>query len=321
MLGARVEAYRTQTFEGSVYSAYRTDYRDFVAGVDAVLDHCPWNNTEIGFIAERRLAGFLNGQNGANRGVIYGRYVFDYSDSLYLPPFHYVEAFATVTDNMLPYARETLPGAERYKHQAMSGLHYHLNYLTPYWDAEGGFQFDGSYLSGVEVPGESDTVEGAHLVTAQLSWVWAVPDGLGWLSETRFAFRAYGAAGFPSNVQYFAMGGGELFRGFDLSQRQGSRVWVGSVEWRVPIARHLTWDFCDHAFGLRGIYAAAFCDVGSVYLSNQSLGGVADAVGAGLRLDMAWVSFVERTILRLDVAKTVNADTPWQIWFGLEHPF
>jgi hypothetical protein len=48
---------------------------------------------------------------------------------------------------------------------------------------------------------------------------------------------------------------------------------------------------------------------------------VAHGVGAGLRLDLAWFSFVERTILRLDVAKAVNADTPVQVWFGVQHPF
>src|SRR5437588_11034101 len=114
-------------------------------------------------------------------------------------------------------------------------------------------------------------------LTAQLAWVNCLPDGLGWLSDTRLAFRIFGGAGFPGQVQYFALGGGELFRGFDLAQRQGSRIWVGSVEWRLPLLRHLTWDCCDHALGLRNVYAAAFCDVGGVRLNGQALGGVAEA--------------------------------------------
>jgi hypothetical protein len=40
-----------------------------------------------------------------------------------------------------------------------------------------------------------------------------------------------------------------------------------------------------------------------------------------LLLDLAWCTFVERTILRFDAAKTVNADTPPQFWVALEHPF
>ena len=45
------------------------------------------------------------------------------------------------------------------------------------------------------------------------------------------------------------------------------------------------------------------------------------AVGGGLRLDVALFSFVERITLRFDVAKTVNANTPVQFWFGIQHPF
>jgi hypothetical protein len=61
--------------------------------------------------------------------------------------------------------------------------------------------------------------------------------------------------------------------------------------------------------------------VGSAYVAGKQIGDVAHAVGAGLRLDVAWFSFVERTILRLDVAKTVNDGTPVQVWLGVQHPF
>jgi hemolysin activation/secretion protein len=117
------------------------------------------------------------------------------------------------------------------------------------------------------------------------------------------------------------MGGAELFRGFDLAQRQGSLVWVGSLEWRVPVATGLNCDLLDHSAGLRNIYAAAFYDVGDAYLRGHPLGDVAHAVGGGLRFDVAWFGFIERTILRVDIAKTLNASTPLQVWVGVQHPF
>src|SRR5262249_10572046 len=141
-IGLRAGAYRTQQFEGGVYAAYRTDYRDVVTGVDAVLQHWPWVHKEGGFVAERRLAGTLRREEQANRGVFYGAYVLDDGDSLHLPPFQYVEAFTTLQDDQLPFARETVPGAVRFQHQVMAGLHYHINSLTPYWDPEGGFSAD-----------------------------------------------------------------------------------------------------------------------------------------------------------------------------------
>jgi hypothetical protein len=329
--GLRAGAYRTASFEGGVYTAYRTDYRDFVTGVDAVFDHWPWPHTEAGFVFERRLAGTLRGESEANRGVAYGRYVIDYGDSLYLPPFQYVEGFTTIQDDLLPFARETVPGSARFRHQGMGGIHYHINYLTPYWNPEGGFSADLSYAAGLVLPGvnngDNNTprqlfgIDGSHQLLGQATYVQSLPDGLGWFSDTVLAFRIYGAFGLPNNVQYFALGGSELFRGFDLAQRQGSSLWVGSLEWRFPVIRNLDWSCFDHALSLRGIFAAAFCDVGDVYLRGQSVGGIAEAVGAGLRLDVSWFTFVERTIFRLDAAKTVNSTAPMQIWAGIEHPF
>lgn len=321
MFGARAGVYRTQWFEGGVYTAYRTNYRDVVVGADAVWPHWPNDHMEFGIIAERRLSGLLQGEERANRGVAYSRYIFDFGDSLYLPPFHYVEAFGTVTDNMLPVARETVPGAERFRHQALAGIHHHINYLTPYWDAEGGFQMDTSVLTGVQVPGVHEAVHGAHMITSQLAWVQSMPDGWGYLSDTRWAFRLFGAAGLPSNVEFFSMGGSELFRGFDLAQRQGSIVWVGSVEWRVPLLTHLNWNVCDRAVGLRNVYGALFSDTGATYARGQTVGNVAEALGVGLRLDMSWFTFVERTIFRFDMAKAINVNTPMQFWMGVEHPF
>ena len=39
MVGFRAAAYRTQEFDGGVYAAYRTDYRDLVVGADALWAH------------------------------------------------------------------------------------------------------------------------------------------------------------------------------------------------------------------------------------------------------------------------------------------
>jgi hypothetical protein len=89
----------------------------------------------------------------------------------------------------------------------------------------------------------------------------------------------------------------------------------------VPLVRGLSWDVIDHAAGLRNIYAAAFYDVGDAYVAGHPVGDVAHAVGAGLRLDVSWFGFVERTILRVDVAKTINDSSPVQVWVGVQQPF
>lgn len=336
MLGARLGAYRTQDFSGGLYAAYRYDFRDVVVGVDALWDHWPGDHFQVGLNAEKRLVTLYKGNQDAYRAVGFGRYIFNYGDSLYLPPMHYIENYATYQENFLPFARaQGAPGGERPNSYEAGGLHYRLDYRTPYWDAEGGFLLDLLYEGGVA---QLVRNQGMHKFAAEFATVKYLPDltewlegtprlqetlrpALQWLAETRLAVRAYGAMGLPLRGEWFTLGGDRLVRGFDLAERQGSALWVGSVEWRVPLAKGLTWSACDHIAGLRNIYAAAFYDGGDIVSMGHTLGPVAHSIGAGLRLDVSWFAFVERTMIRLDLAKVVNVEAPVQVWLGVQHPF
>jgi hypothetical protein len=317
MAGLRLGVYRTQQFSGGVYAAYRTDYRDLAVGADGLWDHWPWSHTQVGFNAERSLMS-LDDSHYNDRGVVFGRYVFNYGSSFYLPPMQYLEAFGAVQNNDLPVPRYPVPGAERFDHASALGVHYHMDYLTPYWDPEAGFRLDATYAFGIPIWGNHESF---NRLSGQISAVKGLPDGLGWLSETRIAARLYGAVGLPDQGQYFSLGGGGLFRGFDLGERQGSMVWIGSVEWLYPIVTGLTWDCLDHALGLRNISGVMFYDAGNAYLRGHELGDIAHAVGGGLCFDVAWFSLVERTTIRLDVAQTLNAHSPPQFNFYFQHPF
>ncbi len=320
MIGARVGAYRTQEFDGGVYAAYRTDYRDIVVGADGLWSHWPGSPWQIGFNVEERLLTFYDGENNALRGVAYARYVKEYGDSLYLPPMEFIDLFAEYQDDFLPFVRDVPPGGERFQHATTAGLHYHLDYRTPYWDPEGGFMVDATYETGYAEVGGPQSM---NLAFGQVSAVKYLPDltkyvdgapsCLSWtrpvleyLADSRLALRLYGGMGLPTKGEFFTLGGGSLFRGYDQSQREGSAVWVGTAELRMPLAKGLHLDCCDHIVGLRNVYGALFYDVGDAYTLSRSVGPVAQAVGAGLRFDMA---------------KTVNDDTPVQFWFGVQYPF
>jgi len=331
MLGVRAGAYRVQEFTGGVYAGYRTNFRDVVCGVDGTWDHWPWPRSQSGVILERRIAESNSGDPTAQRAVLWNRYIFHYGSSMYLPPIHFLEGFAQYSDNFLPYPTQPIPNGVRYDRTTTLGLHYRLNTMTPYWDPEGGFQVDAWYEGGVA---QQPSSVGLHKLSGLFSYVQSLPplgrwlEGMplvkraaDWLSDSRFVFRIYGATASPAQGEFFSMGGSELFRGFDLAQRQGSEIWVGSVEWRVPLARRVDLDACDHVIRLRNAYAALFYDVGDAYINNQSVGSVAHGVGVGLRLDVAWFSFIERTTIRLDFAKAVNQDSGMQVWFGINHPF
>jgi outer membrane protein assembly factor BamA len=273
----------------------------------------------VGFNIERSLGDINQDNMTGSRGVLFGRYVFQYSSSLYLPPMHYVEAFTAIQDHALPTPGETVPGADHFDHQTSVGIHYHLDLLTPYWDPESGFRLDASYQTGIPILGDQRAF---NRVDGQFSFVRNLPEWTGpFLSESRLAARIYGAAALPTDGQFYTLGGANLFRGYDTSQRQGSDVWVASVEWRFPIVRRVEWDICDHTVGIRNIYGAAFYDVGNAYLQGHEVGPVAHAIGGGLRVDLAWLSIIERTTLRLDVAQALDCHSPVQFWFGIQHPF
>ncbi len=317
MAGIRAGVYRTQQYNGGVYAAYRTDYQDMAVGVDGLWDHWPYTRTQIGFNAERSLMA-MEDDHFNNRGVIFGRYIFTYGSSLYLPSIEYGEMFGAIENNQLPIPRFQPRGSHQLNNMTLAGVHYHLDYLTPYWDPEGGYRFDVTLANGIPVFGQD---EDFYRASAQFSFVKGLPDGLGFLSETRLAGRVYGAAGWPDNNLYFTLGGAGLFRAFDMAERQGSAVWLGSLEWRIPLVKHLRCDYLDHTVGLRGISAVTFYDVGNAYVLGDSMGAIAHGVGGGIYLDVAWFSFVERTTIRFDVAKSVNIAAPWQFNFYFQHPF
>jgi hemolysin activation/secretion protein len=162
-----------------------------------------------------------------------------------------------------------------------------------------------------------------HQLRGEIAMVRKFPDWciLGPLADTRLAVRGVAMGAWPDRGNFYALGGGTLFRGFDLAERQGSFLWVGNVELRLPLFRDVEWDALDHTVGARNVWLATFYDVGAIYADGRSVQGVAHALGAGLRVDTAIFSFIERATLRFDVGKTLNAPTPFQFWFGVQHAF
>ncbi len=331
MVGFRAGLYRMQTFVGGAYAGYRTDYRDVVAGVDGLFDHWPYSHFQVGFDVEQRLAQFFPGQETAKRGVLFGRYIFKYGSSLYLPPMEFLESFVTYQDNFLPFNENPTLQGVRFDRTATAGFHYRKDYLTPYWNPEGGFRLDAWYEGGMAF--HPETV-GMQKLSSQFSFVKSLPDfseqvagvpwlvgPMQWLGASRLALRAFGGTSVPGRGEFFSMGGSMYFRGFDLAERQGSTLWVASAEYRMPVARNLHLDVCDHIFGLRNVDLAVFYDVGNVYTNGHSVGATAHAAGVSFRYDVSWFSFVERTLLRFDIAKTLNVASPVQFWFGVGVPF
>lgn len=317
MAGLKVGGFRTERYSAGAYTAIRSDYRDAVAGAEAKL-LAP--HREFGANWETRIGGpwgGLGGASGVHRGSVYARTIHKESSSLYLPPMLYDEFFATYQDNFLPFARNR--GGDRWDRLWMAGWHLRANLYTPYWDPETGFWADVTVAGG---QAEFARWKPMGQARAELAGVTALPEWSGPLRRARLAGRVVGQYATPDRAQLFALGGGTLFRGFDIAERQGSALWVGNLEVRWPLARDVTWDALDHAVGVRNVWLATFYDVGGVYANGRLVGGnVAHAVGMGVRVDTAIFSFIERATLRFDVGKPLNGGAPLQFWFGVQHAF
>jgi hypothetical protein len=327
MGGFRLGMFRTQEIDAGAFVAYRSNDRNIVAGADLLWDHVLLPHLQLGMSVEQSLTTVSNSDIPCSRGVVYARYVLMYGSSLYLPPFEFVEGFGVIQNRCLPDPRTPTPGADPFNDRTAVGLHYHKNLMTPYWDAEGGYSFDISGQYGLPIFGTSRDFQQVYGQFAYVKGMSKVNELFGhgpirdWLADTRWAFRIGGAAALPNNGQFFALGGGDNFRGFDLAERQGSMIWVGSVEWRLPILTNVHWDCVDHVAAVRNVYLAPFYDVGNAYVNGHQLGTNAHAVGAGLRVDVNWLGLIERTTLRFDIARTINGNYPVQFWFGIQHPF
>jgi hypothetical protein len=226
------------------------------------------------------------------------------------------DVFVSYQDNFLPYPRQSQ--GERYNSLAMVGYHFQWNMYTPYWDPEQGFWLD---LVGTAGGAQFTGWQGLTQGRIQLAGVQQLPDWTGPFETWRLAGRVAALGAWPNYGQFYALGGDTLFRGFDLAQRQGNALWVANAEVRIPLARDVEWDTLDHVVGARNLSLVGFYDVGEVFANGRSVDGVAHALGAGLRVDIALFSFIERATLRFDVAKTINAATPLQFWFGIQQAF
>jgi hypothetical protein len=154
----------------------------------------------------------------------------------------------------------------------------------------------------------------------QYGLVRRLPEEWGILPSSRFALRVYGGWSNPSTATLFRLGGGIRLRALDLTSQEGSAVWLVTAEWRFPICQGINRGFIDHTVTLNNLYGAVFYDVGESLLASR-WGPVVHGPGIGLRFDTTLFSFLERAVLRVDLAQPIGVPGGPVIWFGLNQVF
>ena len=320
-VGLRGSFIYSNVFRVSPFLAYTTEtnQENLSAGVESVFYNAPWPNWQVGLRYEHSLLTNIN-NNPGDQAKLYVRKILAYTTSLIRPDLSYIDFYARIGDNFFPDADTSgpaAPGVEDYRNIRAFGVAFHADTRMPYWNPRSGFQFDAKFEHGFVAFGDGQTYD---RVDGQYSVIQGLPEGYGYLSETRIAARAAAGYGWSENGEHFRFGGPGRFRGRHSDVTEGNAFWLTSLEWRFPLTGEMDLEVVDNLAALRSISGSVFYDVGESFLFDKSQGGVDQAVGGGLYFDLPLLSFVETLTFRVEYGRSLERDTG-VFWFGLYHAF
>jgi len=146
-----------------------------------------------------------------------------------------------------------------------------------------------------------------------------VPTG----GQSALAFRAFGAQSYGPNTPEYPLGGIGRLRGYSSGDYVGSRVAMGTAEWRVPV-----WENIDYYmwymfpdFYFKQVALAVFSDTGYSWssddqLSSSRVGHLKNSVGVGLRIH-TFILQLAQLVLSFDFARpTTERGGAFYFYFG-----
>ncbi len=203
----------------------------------------------------------------------------------------------------------------RKKDEAIFGITGSLGRYGPYADPDYGWkfmptqEFAGHFLGGNETFWRSSLeLENYRLILPK--------------KQHKIASRIKFGWGESSDKKLFQLGGPDGLRGYSRKTIEGAHMLLAGIEYRFPIASDAKLYFLDNIFCLNKIQAAGFFDVGKAWYADFSDSDFKKDVGIGLRFHFDLLGFVEKLVLRIDIAWAVNEpkENP-HIWFGLNQSF
>ena len=203
----------------------------------------------------------------------------------------------------------------RKKDEAILGFTGSFGRYGPYQDPDYGFKFTpcqefaGHFLGGSEY---------FWRTSAELSNYYLIIPG----KENKLASRIKAGWGGSADKRLFQLGGFEGLRGYDSKAIEGSRMLLGSLEYRFPLKRDLKLYFIDNIFCLDKIQMVGFFDAGKAWFSDFSDTDFKKDVGIGLRMHVNLISFLEKAVVRFDAARPINdSKEDTHFWFGINQTF
>ncbi len=203
----------------------------------------------------------------------------------------------------------------RRKDEAIAGITGSLGRYGPYPDPQYGWkfmptqEFAGHFLGGSEAFWRTSVeLDRYHLLFPRRQHVVAARIKCGW--------------GESSDKDLFQIGGPDGLRGYGRKTVAGAHMFLGGVEYRLPVRGDLRWRAPGRFFSLDKIQAVGFFDAGRAWYASYRAADFKKDAGLGVRVHLNLLGFLERAVVRLDVAQAINEpkEDP-HIWFGLSQVF
>jgi hypothetical protein len=211
---------------------------------------------------------------------------------------------AAEDDRQLDYSR---------RNESIIGTAFHLDRAAPYPDPHQGFRLA---LVGENAGHFLRATQYFYRTSADLSLYQAVT------TSTKLAFRIKGGWGYPDDKELFRLGGMDGLRGYNRKDVRGANVFLGSVEYRFPLFKDLHQSMLDRIVSLQGIDGVVFFDAGQAWFNDFAESRLRKDAGGGLRFSVNIGSFLEKVIIRADVAQAVHdSHEDPRFWLGLNHAF
>lgn len=200
------------------------------------------------------------------------------------------------------------------RNESIVGVNLHFERNTPYPDPNQGYKIDtfvensGHFLGATQAFSRGGIDSAFYFPVTQ---------------NSQLAARLKYGGGSPKDRNLFELGGIDGLRGYDRKTVRGSNVLLGSLEYRFPIKDDINLKFLDNAFSIESIGGVAFFDAGHSWYNDMGDTSLKKDAGIGLRMTVDIGSFLEKVIIRADIAQAINEgseDDP-HFWFGINQAF
>ncbi len=200
------------------------------------------------------------------------------------------------------------------RNESIVGLNLHFERSYSYPDPSEGYKIDTMVENSGHFFGATQSFSRAALDTAFYFPV---------TQKTKLATRFKYGGGWPDDRNLFELGGIDGLRGYDRKSLRGASILLGSLEYRFPIKEDIDWRFLDNVFSIDSLGGVAFFEAGHNWYSSMEDTTLRKDAGFGLRMTVNIGSFLEKMVVRADVAQAISDDDEDHphFWFGVDQTF